>query len=133
MKNLRGNQNAAALREMKALCNAKGIRLIVFTHPEHQVDMDRFVFEEYAAFLRQIASVTEFWDFSGYTEVSQQNVLYYEPGHYRPPISELIAAQIFGNSVIKEPKSFGVMINATNIDERIAMLAWQFKDRDGWK
>ena len=133
LRDLRGGQNMAALKEMKTLCEARGIRFIVFTHPEHQVDMDRFIFKEYASFLRQLASVTEFWDFSGYTKISRQDILYYEPGHYRPKISEFIAQRILGGDPPSSSDSFGVIVNTDSIDSRIASLAKQFEDRDGLK
>jgi len=124
------SRNIRALAAIHELCAQHGIKLIVFIHPESRVSMDKFLLPDYLAFLRQLASVTDYWDFSGYNSVTTDDTMYYEPGHYRPVVSRLIAAKIFNDRSIAVPADFGTWVTQSNFDDHALALTRQFRAQD---
>ena len=106
----REEENKKALEKIVDLCRLSEIKLYVFTTPHNQNMMDTFVLEDYNKYLRNISELTDFYDFSGYNTITMKNNHYYEMSHYRPYISELIAARIFDNKDISIPNDFGKFI-----------------------
>jgi len=133
VRTVRGRQTKRsidAIRSMHELCRQHRVRLIVFIHPEHQMDMDGILLYDYLDFLKQLTEVTGYWDFSGYNTVTKNDFMYYEPGHYMPAVSRLIAARIFNDGTIDVPKDFGVYVTKFNFDRHASILTRQFADRD---
>jgi hypothetical protein len=115
-------QNLATLREMKRLCEGHGIRLIVFTNPDHHRMLDMYAIDALLDALRGVASVTGFWDFTGYNAVTLDDRNYYEVAHYRERVGDLIAARIFGDAAAGLPAEFGFFADAGNIEEHLSAL-----------
>ena len=84
--------------------------------------MDTFVIKDYLAYLKDIATITDFYDFSGYNSITTNNCNYYERSHYRPFIGKLIAARIFNDKTVKVPDDFGQLVTKENITEHLQML-----------
>ena len=86
----------------------EGIKLYLFTTPHNKNMMDTFILNDYHRYLKDIATITSFYDFSGYNSVTNDNTNYYETSHYRPQVGKLIAAKIFNDVNIEVPRDFGV-------------------------
>jgi hypothetical protein len=79
--------------------------------------MDTFYKDDYLNYLKSIAKITDFYDFSGYNSITTNNCNYYETSHYRPHIGELIAGRIFKDKNISIPNDFGTWVTKENVDK----------------
>jgi len=111
------NKILSGLEEIKELCLQNNIKLYVFTTPHHQKMMDSFIVDDYLYFLKEISKITSFYDFSGYNSVTMNNCNYYEISHYRPKISDMIAARIFKGTNLTLNPDFGVYVTRYNVDK----------------
>lgn len=108
-------KNINALKDFKKICEENGIDLIVFMTPNHHKMMDSYLMEDYFAALKAIAEITDFWNFSGYNSVTNNDANYYEASHYRPLVADLIAARIFNDAQVAVPADFGVLVTKRNL------------------
>lgn len=68
----------------------------------------------------RLASITDFYDFSGFNSVTTNSLNFYEDGHYRYLVGDMIIRRIFGRgSVANVPEDFGVLVTKKNVDEYI--------------
>lgn len=111
--------NIRDLASIVAMCKEHGINLIVFTTPNNFNVMDKLEVNGYLRFLKKLALVTDYWDFSGYNSVTLDNRYYYEESHYRPVVGEMIAARIFHDRTVNVPVDFGYHVTRTNIYDRL--------------
>ena len=115
-----------AIKNIVELCEKNNINLYVFTTPHNHKMMDSFMEDDYKKFLDLIANETNFYDFSGYNSITNNNCNYYEKSHYRPLVAEIIAAKVFNAEDIKVPEDFGVYIKPENIEDHIKALKDSF-------
>ena len=120
------HHNIRALKEILQLCKENHIRLYIFITPHNQNMMDTFYREETYAYLRDIAKITDFYDFSGYNSITTNNCNYYEMSHYRPLVGKLIAGKIFKDSSIDVPSDFGVWVTKESIERHIRDLKEEY-------
>lgn len=73
-------ESMAAVARIKALCEEKGIRLIVTCHPAYYESYDDYSLEDRARFRNALAQVTEYWDFS-LSSVSYEPRYFYDGTH----------------------------------------------------
>jgi len=130
VRNEVGIKNIQAIKEIKKLCDDQGIKLYVLVRPEHPKSLDRVVTNEYIEFIRQLSSVTEFWSFGGYTKYNLDNYYWYEPGHFRPLLSDKLAQVIFDYQVKEDSENFGVQVKKVNLESYIDHLEYSFQKRD---
>jgi hypothetical protein len=119
LKYLTQKETIRDLKEITALCRANNIKLYTFMMPHNQIMMDSFSIEDYLDYLKDIANITDFYDFSGYNTITTNNCNYYERSHYRPLVGELIAAKIFNTNKIDVPNDFGKLVTKNNIVEHL--------------
>jgi len=117
LKFIKVKENISALKEMVDLCYKNHIKLYIFTTPHNQNMMDTFYKDDYLNYLKSIAKITDFYDFSGYNSITTNNCNYYETSHYRPHIGELIAGRIFKDKNISIPNDFGTWVTKENVDK----------------
>jgi hypothetical protein len=140
------------LRELTALCRASGIRLVLYVHPYHAHMLESYriaglwpLFEEWK---RAVAGIVDeesrshpggppvaLWDFSGYSEISGEAVpaasergrpmrWYWEAGHYKREVGELMLARILGQPAQERhvPPGFGVRLDKENVERHLAAI-----------
>jgi hypothetical protein len=134
------------LRSLIAFCRESGIRLILFMHPSHAHVLENYalagmwpLFEEWKrAVVRIVEEVAspeggppvELWDFSGYGEQASEAVpgpmekgkpmrWYWEAGHYKQELGDLVLARVLGVDVQQVPPEFGVQLNTQNVEAQI--------------
>lgn len=109
----------AALGRIKARCEAAGVELLVIC-PTNYVDyLKLYRPEDVEAFLRALAGVTDFWDFS-YNALSFDPRYFYDESHFRNSVGEMMFAQIYGDDGVWRPESFGTLVRADNVEEHLA-------------
>ncbi|MBU1667651.1 hypothetical protein KKC13_04475 [bacterium] len=122
-----------SMQDLQAIINlAKKhhIKLHIFTMPHNHNLMDTFQIEAYFAYLKDIAEMTDFYDFSGYNSVTNNDCNYYDISHYRPTVGKLIAARLFENPNIVVPQDFGIFVTKETIDERLKTLKKETYEKD---
>lgn len=121
------------LKEIVLLCKTNNIKLYTFITPHNNIMMDSFVREDYLDYLSDIAHITNFYDFSGYNSVTENNCNYYETSHYRPKIGKLIAGRIFHDNNIDIPDDFGILVTKETIKDHLIKRKEQILKRDNYE
>lgn len=128
-------ENLQALQEIRELCTAKGIRLLVAVTPQSPQLTNLVVTEDYMRFLEDLTKITSYWNFSGYNSVTLERRNYYEFSHYRPHVGEWMALRMLGGSQEKVPADFGAWVSQETWPKHSQEMRWQFEqmDRQLWE
>jgi len=110
----------ALLEDFLSLAKRENIKVLIMTQASNHIEMNYWDIPAYLKLLSEISKVTNFWDFGGYNSVTKNNDNYYDIHHARPEISQLMLADVFGESAASIPSDFGVFITAMNADTVIA-------------
>ena len=118
------------MREIKKLCDENNIELIVFTNPMYYITHVRSLEIGYLNFLKGLADITDFYNFSGLNEITMNNNNYLETSHYRAEIGDLIIDVIWNGKKFDGlyNQGFGMKINRDNINELIHLLKSQWQN-----
>lgn len=122
----RGNrikETIADLAKLKVLCNDNNIELIVFINPINAVTYRDTNMQEFNEFKRQLAQITDYYDFSGLNDITTNNYYYYETSHYRPLVGDMIVNRLF----YKGNADFGVYVTKENVEEHLQDLEKQLQ------
>lgn len=103
------DESMDAVARIKALCEEKGIRLIVTCHPAYWDAFNDYSGEDQARFRNALAQVTEYWDFS-LSSVSYEPRYFYDGTHYRNEVGSMALGRIFGNDSMYIPEDFGEFV-----------------------
>ena len=83
------------IRQLKELCDANGIELVIFTNPMHVLTYEKAVENGYRDFLSGLAQVTDFYNFSGINDITTNNDNYLETSHYMPQVGDRMLDVMF--------------------------------------
>jgi hypothetical protein len=109
----------AAMKEIVALTKQKHITLIVFINPIHKTTYLDTNLSQFALFKKELATITDYYDFSGLNSITTNNYNYYETSHYRPFVGDMMLKVMFGKPDVKVPRDFGFHSTRTNIDAHL--------------
>jgi hypothetical protein len=128
---LRLDEVIADITGIKELCDEYGINLIIFTNPLHATTYTKDIEYGYLEFLRLLAQVTPYYNFSGFNDVTCNNEYYYETSHYSPAAGDLIIDTIFNGTTPDNlaAQGFGTYVTADNVDEVLNLLTAQAVER----
>lgn len=104
----------AALKEIVHLCRQNQITLILYTTPCNHAMLNNFKTQDILNYLKDIANIHDYYFFSDYNSITLDNTNYYESGHFRGKVGELIAARIFNDPALNVPSDFGLHISKFN-------------------
>lgn len=127
----RTDQAISEIEEIVDLCKQHKIKLIVFTNPIHYTTYQKDVRYGYLDFLRKLADVTDYYNFSGYNAITLDSSLYYETSHYKPEVGKKITCVITGNTCDEQyyeelqRQGFGMYTTSYNVDSLITLLEHQ--------
>lgn len=108
-------KNLQSLKNIKQMAKNNGIEIILFVAPHNHKMLDAIGMDGYQQFLRKLADITDYWDFSGYNSVTMNDMNYYEYSHYRPHVAKWIVSRIFHDTDRNTPTDFGVYVSRKNI------------------
>lgn len=111
----------AELAALKTLCEKNNIELIVFINPINAVTYRSTNLSEFNDFKRQLAALTDYYDFSGLNEITTNNYYYYETSHYRPLVGDKIVNRIFH----QDSSDFGELVTKDTVETHIRRLEAQ--------
>ena len=123
------------IEEIARLCRENGIELILFTNPIYGTTYRDAVENGYFDFLRSVAGVAEFYNFSALNNYTTNPRYYFESSHYRPALGLLVEKALVGADEEREnirreagDALWGARVNAGNVEEIIASLSRQIDD-----
>ena len=106
------------IQELILLAKKNDFRLIIFFNP-----LSTNFYMPYASSLyavkQKLASLTDYYDFSGLDSITLNNYNYYDGVHYRYLVGDMIIKKIFSDSNINVPRDFGVLVTKKNVNEHI--------------
>jgi hypothetical protein len=105
----------ATMREIVALARQNGINLVILINPIHRLAYLTTDLAQFAEFKRELASITDYYDFSGLNSITTNNYYYYETSHYRSIVGDMMLKVIFGSPSVSVPPGFGVHVTAATV------------------
>ncbi len=119
-----------SIAEFTDLCEENGIELVVFTNPMHYTKYyDSW--STYKDFLEKLASVTNFYNFSGLNDITLNHNCYVDTSHYNAETGDLMLEYMAGqipNETLYE-QGFGWYVTHENIEELLSLLESQFPQK----
>lgn len=115
------------IAEMAAICEENNIEFIVFTNPMHYIahyDSGN----TYLEFLKKLADVTDYYNFSGLNDITLNHTCYVDTSHYNAETGDLMLEFLAGsvpNAALLE-QGFGMYVTEENVDELLALLESQY-------
>ncbi len=112
------------IRQLKQLCDENNIKLVIFTNPLYYVTYDAALEQNYLNFLKQLATISEYCNFSGYNSITVDSSNWIDNSHYSAEVSdkvlECMCFHAYYEGLYEE--GFGYWVNEKNVDEFIDML-----------
>ena len=112
------------IRELKILCDENDIELIVFTNPMYYVTYEASLDVDYYEFLKKLADITPYYNFSGYNSITTNSDNYYETSHYKAETSDLLIDIIWNHKKYDDliNEGFGLYVTQDNVDYLLNLL-----------
>ncbi|WP_026488668.1 hypothetical protein [Butyrivibrio sp. XBB1001] len=115
-----------ALQNLVDICEARDIKLVVLTTPIYEETYREGVENGYLEFLKDVAKVTDFYNFSGLNEYTESSKYYFDESHFRPYVGNEMEKIVFGE---EQPQGlFGIHVDSSNISEVIDELEEQLSN-----
>ena len=119
-------QTLAEIGEIIQLCGKNNINLTFFINPDN---LNMYLCED-IAFMNQVrmrlALFTDYWDFSGANSVTENNINYIDPIHYRKKVGGMMVENMYQDNAY--PLSgFGVLVTKTNVRNYVKKTAEDYR------
>ena len=115
------DQCISDITAIKELCEEKGVTFTLIFDPVSDAELSTYNQEELRQYWIDIASVTDYWNFSGHSLISADNRYFYDNYHFRTSVGSLVLDEIAGrDSPLQETSDH--YITAENAEETVAAL-----------
>lgn len=108
------DDNLNALREIKTLCDEKGITLKVVIGASFIGERDTYECSRYYAYLKELVSITDVWDFSSFSDINLNPYNFVNRKHYNSAVGDLMINTMYGG---ESQEGFGIYLTQDNIDD----------------
>ncbi len=127
---LRIDESIEEIQELVELCEEYNINLRIVTNPLYYKTYARGVENGYLDFLEELSKVTDFYNFSSFSNITTNDENYYEPSHFTPETTQLMMDVVYNGWSDKElvAQGFGVKVTAENREEIMALLRMQAEE-----
>ena len=128
-KNDNMEETVRVIKNIAGIAQEHNIRLVIFINPGyygmylHNTDHEKF-----AVFKKELAKISDFYDFSGLNSITTNPYYYYEGTHYRQKMGNIMIARIFGNDTVQVPADFGFLATKSNVDAHNKTLQKQLEE-----
>ncbi len=119
------DETLSVIAEMVTICKDAGIELVVFTNPMYYLTYNKSLEYDYLEFLERLASITDFYNFSGINDVSLNADNFTDSSHYNAEVGDLMIDAMchdIHDETLYE-KGFGMYVTADNIDTVLTLLS----------
>ena len=120
------NEQLAALREIKKVADENGIKVIFFMNPVPTVTYLNEDMARLRQWRRDIAEITEFYDFTGLNDINTDNLNFLETSHYREITGDKMIDRMMNGAAEPAP-GFGVLVTKDNVQAHEEMLDKQME------
>ncbi|MCR4744458.1 MAG: hypothetical protein K5894_04425 [Lachnospiraceae bacterium] len=112
------------IQEIVDLCDEYDIKLRIFTNPINGYTYQKDIANGYIVFLGELAEITDYYNFSGFNNVTLDMNNYYETSHFCPEIADKIIDCVYNGVTEKEllAQGFGMHVTRDNVDELTKIL-----------
>ena len=112
------------IKELVDLCKKEDIKLTIFTNPLYYVTYDAALEQNYLEFLKGLASISEFCNFSGYNAISTDSSNWIDNSHYSAEVSDMVLECMCFHAYFEGlyEEGFGQWFDNNNIDDLINLL-----------
>lgn len=128
----RVNEALDDMRRLKELCDKYSINLTVVTNPLYYLTYERDIENGYLDYIEGLSEITEFYNFSSFSSITEEYTNYYETSHFTPEIGRMMIK--FSQNKETDEKlrneGFGFYTTSDNINELMGILLSQAKDRE---
>jgi hypothetical protein len=112
------NEAFAAIKELIALSQTHHFSLTFFITPFYsQLYLNHaeplFIAKE------RLATLSDYYDFSGFNSITTDAMNYFEESHYRYRVGDMIINRIYGVGSLKAPDDFGVFVTRQNVAKHV--------------
>ncbi|RIE04423.1 polysaccharide deacetylase family protein [Cohnella faecalis] len=111
------DKNVEAIKRMKEYTESHGITFRMIAGATSEQELKSYDMSALKRYWAKIANVTDFWDFSGYTNVSGDLRYFYDTMHYRNTLGAMMLGYIFKDPDVYVPKNFGHLTTKDNVAE----------------
>lgn len=103
-----------SVRRVKELCKSKGIDFKLIASPVYETEIEDYNYDDLCEYWQRLAQVTDIYDFTGYSPVSQEPRYFYDDAHFRNSVGDMVLAWMFGDDSVYVPEGFGHITTADN-------------------
>lgn len=111
------NDAFAVIEELILLARDHNFKLIFFINPFYeQIYINNA--EPLFRVKERLAKLTDYYDFSGFNQITTDPMNYYEESHYRFRVGDMIIDRIFGTAK-SSPDGFGILVTRKNVESHL--------------
>ncbi|MBR1628621.1 MAG: hypothetical protein IJ679_05035 [Lachnospiraceae bacterium] len=109
------------IEKIGRLCEDNQIELVFFTNPMHHLTFEASIDQHWYDFVRELARRTDFVNFAGLNDVTEDDYNYNDTSHYVAQVGDLMIGRLLeGRDTQSEfGESFGFAVNKENVEELI--------------
>ncbi|SFK74538.1 hypothetical protein SAMN05216390_10385 [Lachnospiraceae bacterium KH1T2] len=112
------------IKDIVDLCDEYDINLRIFTNPINGYTYQKDIANGYIVFLKKLADVTDYYNFSGFNDITLDMDNYYETSHYCPAVSDMVIDRMYND--VTDPRllsqGFGMYVTKDNVDDLTKIL-----------
>ena len=112
------------IRQIVELCRENDINLRIFTNPINGYTYEKDIANGYIVFLKELAEITPYWNFSGFNNVTLDMSQYYETSHFCPAVADQMIKRMYKDEGDPEllRQGYGMYVTKDNVDELMDIL-----------
>ncbi len=121
-------QNLESMKRIKAFCDENDIELKVVVGAVHMAERYKYEGFEYWNFLKQLADIVEYYDFSYFCDINDNPMNFWNERHNIDTISWVMICSMNGYN----PYDFGRYVSKANVDEYLLEREQAYFIRAKW-
>lgn len=115
------------IKNIVDICDEYGIKCTIFTNPMIYATYEASLEKNYYEFLRELSSITEFCNFSGYNDITTNTENWVDNSHYNASVSDMVRECFVYHAYYEGlyEQGFGQWVNKNSIESFIELLEMQ--------
>jgi len=127
---LRNEEALEDIRNLKALCEENGITLYLVTNPLYYSTYEWDLENGYYDYIKGVSEITDFYNFSCFSDVTLNYKNYYETSHFTPEVGRMMIDRVTDTpSKDLTEQCFGVYVDENSRQAFLDKLKWQAENR----
>lgn len=129
---LRTSEAINDIRDFANLCDKYNIELTVVTNPLYYLTYRQGIENGYLSYIEALSQVTDFYNFSSFSDVTEDYTYYYETSHFMPSVTRMMIDCIVLDKCDQKlrDQGFGVKVTRENVSELMELLKSQAEEKN---